>query len=49
MINHLTKENLLEPRGEQKANFSLLRGVQSKSAAEKLAEEEAAAAAKKAK
>ena len=49
LINHLTKENLLEPRGEQKANFSLLRGVQSKSAAEKLADEEAAAAAKKAK
>jgi hypothetical protein len=49
VINHLESENLLEARGEQKANFSLHRGVQSKSAAEKLADEEAAAAAKKAK
>ena len=49
IINDLTAKNLLEPRGEQKANFGLLRGVQSKSAAEKIAEEEAAAAAKKAK
>ena len=49
LISDLTAKNMLEPRGEQKANFGLLRGVQSKSAAEKLAEEEAAAAAKKAK
>ena len=49
LINDLSEKGLLEPRGEQKANFSLMRGVQSKSAAEKLADEEAAAAAKKAK
>ena len=35
--------------GEQRSNFNLCRGVQAKSVAEKLAEEEAAAAAKKAK
>merc|ERR1712166_1330792 len=49
LIRDLVEKNLLEPRGDQKANFALCRGVQSKSAAEKLADEEAAAAAKKAK
>merc|ERR1711865_461440 len=49
LISHLLKENLLRPMGEQRSNFNLCRGVQAKSVAEKLAEEEAAAAAKKAK
>merc|ERR1711865_398062 len=49
LIRDLTNKGLLEPRGQQFANFSLLRGVQSKSAAEKLADEQAAADAKKKK
>ena len=47
LIKDLHKKGLIKPVGVQNASFDLFQGVQAKTAAEKNAEDAAAAAAKK--